>query len=297
MKAIRRIVYLTDVHLGGDDQMWSQQPACPQLVPQLLTDLREWIACNHMDLVLCGGDLIHNGTRIQQEQAYNILSSFPASVRLCLGNHDLALPDSLANWFQYCPELWGSQGTATGDVVLDIGSALLIIVTNCWHGYGPDPSFYCPGDGKVWAGLIEKQYAWLEKQLKQSQNKPVILAMHATLYPLPTTLTAAPFPIHGPEGPYAEKMAQFVVEHPQIKLVLSGHCHATCRTYQNGCVHLTTSAFVEPPFQVRTITITENAFDVTTTCFVDIEAYTPSINRQKLWTAGGWSDWCIHIPF
>ena len=79
-------------------------------------------------------------------------------------------------------------------------------------------------------------------------------------------------------------------------MVLSGHCHVSCRTHDNHCLHLTTSAYVEPPFQVRVITLTDRALDAGVALPVELARYHPVMNEDKLWTAGNGIDRRVHLP-
>jgi len=293
---IKRMLYLTDTHLGAKEGAWGQQPTCPHLVPAILRDLADWLRINPVDLVLHGGDLTDTGTIEQQEETLRILSDFPAPVRVCLGNHDLGMPDSLSNWLGACGDFFGPGRTDSADYVVDLGSAALIVVTNCWQGGGCEPSFHWPEDSKLWSALTDGQYRWISDQLDLLRPKPVILALHAALYPLPPRLTGEQEPLQVPPGPYVGKIRSFLSDRPQVRLVLSGHCHASCRTPRNGCAYLTTAAFFEPPFQTRLITISDDAIDVSVAYPICLDRYGPAIDEKRFWTAGQWIDWRVHLP-
>ncbi len=290
---VKKVLYLTDTHFGAPEGAWGQQPTHPHLVPQLLTDLSEWIKVNPADLVLHGGDCIDAGTVEQQRAFCKIAQAFSVPFKVCLGNHDLRTPESLLHWLKDYPALFGEQVTATGDYVVDFGPAALVVVTNCW---GPETRHYWPEDGLQWAGLSHDQYRWLNHQMKRLGGKSVILALHETLFPLPPRLTGQDLPIHDPPGPHVKKIRAFIEAHRRIRLVLSGHCHATCKTYDNRCVHLTTAAYFEPPFQVRIITVGEATIDVTVAHPVDVNRYPVRIDEKKLWSAGRWQDWTVSVP-
>ncbi|NLX05629.1 MAG: hypothetical protein GXY33_10840 [Phycisphaerae bacterium] len=293
---MRKILYLTDSHIGADTTAWCQQPCCPHLLPDLWNDLREFVAANPLDLVLHGGDLTHHGTVDEQREAVRIAVGLGVPFRLCLGNHDLAREGALESWLSLGHELFGERSTPSGDFAVDLGSAILLVATNTWRD-SDQPWFWSLEEALSGPVLADRQYMWLKEQLAAHRNKPAILAMHETLYPLPPRLTGLEQPTHEPSGFDVARTRGFVEEHDQIRLVLSGHCHATCRTYDNGCVHLTTGAFFEPPFQVRILTVDRNGIDVETVCPSAVAKYNPPIDEGKTWTSGQPVDRRVRMNF
>ncbi len=289
---MKRLAYITDTHFGSGEGAWGQQPTYPNLVPELFKDLANYLRNHPVDFLLHGGDLTDSGSEEQQKGACEIAKQLPCPFFLTLGNHDLNTPNALKVWQNKKDVFFGSDATSTCDFIVDLGSATLIGITNTWQDPSCDTAFCWDRELYQLAGITDEQYLWLESQIK---DKPVILSLHETLHPLPPRLTGMDEPIHNPPGPYVDKLTEFVENHPQIKLVLSGHCHATCRTNQNGTTHLTTAAFFEPPFQIRVIEVDDAEINVTTAYPIDLKKYSVAINEDKLWSAGKWYDWRITV--
>ncbi|HOX38900.1 MAG TPA: metallophosphoesterase [Candidatus Brocadiia bacterium] len=293
---MKRLIYFTDTHIGAGADAWGQQPTCAHLLPQLLSRLREWLIRNPADLVLHGGDCTDAGNADQRRYELEFARSLPVPFRICLGNHDLRRPDSLGGWLSECREFFGENATSGGDYVVDLGPAALIVLTTRWQRQTVAPGFHWPDEGVMWASFSDEQYEWLENRLERLRGRPAILAMHETLNPLPPRLTGLTEAIHAPPGPHIQRMRDFINSHPQVRLVLSGHCHATCATRDGGCVLLTTSAFFEPPFQVRVITVSEGQIEATIAYPIDIGDLDVRIDEGKRWSAGQWEDWTARIP-
>jgi len=289
-----KFAYITDNHLGGDDNSWSQQKLYPHLVTELFQDLANYLQQNPVDFVLHGGDLTNSGNIEEIEKASHIAKSLKCPLRLVLGNHDLGLTDSITHWRSQ-NTLFPQNTTPTCDFTIDLGTANLIALTNTWQAPNQNSPFHWTPQDQQLSGLTPPQYHWLESQLSASK-KPTILAMHESLYPLPPRLTGMPDEIHAPAGPYIKELNQFIQEHEQIKLVLSGHCHASCITHENATTYITTSSFSEPPFQIRIIETSQTQIEISTACPVAMEKYNAQFNPEIAWTAGHPQDQNIKIP-
>ena len=289
-----RFAYITDTHLGGTEESWGQQPTYAKLVPELFGDLSEYVRRERVDFILHGGDVTDGGTVEQQEQLVEIISGLPCRFYLTLGNHDLAQKDSLKRWYGYGESVFGSGVTESCDFSIDVGGVKLIVMTNTWQKPESENAFYWDKEAGQEAGFTQGQYEWLEKEL--GDCKFAILSIHETLYPLGTELTGMDSPIHEPPGEYVKDIRSFIDSHSNIKLVLSGHCHASCRTKDGDTVHLTSAAYFEPPFQVRLVDVVDDSIEVTVGYPVDLKKYSVEINEERMWSAGKWYDWRVSVP-
>ncbi len=289
-----RFAYITDTHLGACEGAWGQQPTYPQLVPQLFDDLKEYIDLHPVDFILHGGDVTDAGTSEQQQKLEEIVSGFPCKFLVTLGNHDLAQKDSLIGWRNYGKLFFGENVTASCDFSVELDKVRLVVMTNTWQEPESEHAFHWDKQIGQCAGFTKSQYDWFESQL--TDDKPVILSIHETLYPLHMELTETDVPIHEPPGDYVRDIRAFIESHRQIKVVLSGHCHASCRTMHNSSVHITSAAYFEPPFQIRIIEINDKAIDITVAYPIDLKKYSVEINKERMWSAGKWYDWRVRVP-
>jgi len=287
-------LYVTDTHIGNDGTGWGHHPIRPDLVPVLVEALGRWIEEHPVQMLLHGGDMTDNGTAEQRARARQIWSQLPVPTRLCLGNHDMADRQAYNEWLREQPQFF-PDGKA--DYVIGCGPVDVYVVTCAWPGENGELSRWWNRTFQDRPGILPDQVRWLEETLSARSDRPAILAVHAPLDPLPPELTGLPQPSHVPPGEFVDVLSGILDRHRNIKLVLSGHCHATCLTDHRGTVHLTTSAFCEPPFQVRRISISKDSIQVQTFCPVDYKRLQAVFRAENAWSAGRDGDLAVEIPF
>jgi 3',5'-cyclic AMP phosphodiesterase CpdA len=290
-----KFAYITDTHFGGDKNCWGQQTTYPELLPKLFNKLSQYLKQNPVDFILHGGDITNNASPQQLHDLDDTIAQLPAPLRLTLGNHDLSHIQALSLWKEK-NNTFPSNTTATGDFTIEMGPVTLLAMTNSWSNPNGDNPFYWDSSKEQTAGFTDTQYDWLEAQLNETPEKPFILTIHETLYSLPPRLTGMPEPIHKTTGPYINKIKSFINTHPQIKLILSGHCHASCLTIDNSQYFVTTSAYFEPPFQIRIIDINNSSINLDVAYPCNMEEFDIPGTPESFWSAGQQQDRKIYIP-
>jgi 3',5'-cyclic AMP phosphodiesterase CpdA len=107
-----------------------------------------------------------------------------------------------------------------------------------------------------WGGIIDPlQLGWLENELVTHADKLIILAVHHPLHPL------APIDKH-PDWRYfvcdnGPDMLALLDQHPQVKLVLTGHHHQTKADFLGRRLHLACPAVTIYPCAYRTLRLTQ----------------------------------------
>lgn len=101
-----KFIYLSDSHCCDDPQRYQQQQAYTERLPEITAALRGYIDdMKDIDFVLHGSDLIdassENNIRVGAE-----LFDLTIPVYLCLGNHDLTVPDALGQWLRIAPQFF-----------------------------------------------------------------------------------------------------------------------------------------------------------------------------------------------
>lgn len=257
-----KIAYITDSHIGGDGKGWCQQPPCPELLPELFDALGQRLEKESVELLIHGGDCVDNGTPEQMSQAADVFSSLGIDFRLVMGNHDLARPDSFANWSQKFPFLFsGDLTTQWGDFAIDYDSYMVIGLQNVWKNNNSLLTHYWDSQNPE-SGFLRGQILWLTEIIKSNPLKNIILFLHDLLIPLPSGEVGLSDHIHASQMQSVVELLSVVRASDNIKLVLSGHCHATTANLQDGTTFITTAAFVEPPFQYRILEISENSLQI-----------------------------------
>ena len=94
---------------------------------------------------------------------------------------------------------------------------------------------------------------------------------------------------------YVAAVSRVLDAHPRVRLVLSSHTHANCATWHGERVHVTTSAAIEVPFEVRLIRFGPTAIRIETLPAIptpeDVHA-----DEAKVWVSGQPEDRTIEIP-
>ena len=280
-----RILFLTDTHLGAAPDSWGRHPPRPDLLPTLFRALAERLRKDPVDLVVHGGDLTSDGSRPQQEQAAALLDLLPAPSVLVLGNHDLQAEGAYGRWTREWARLL--PGT---DYSLRCDEADLYVLCNQWRGAETLPAYAWSELDRDIPCLTDQQLAWLERQLARRHDRPAIVAVHHQLHALPLALTGVK--VVNSEAPpgYAAALSRVLDKHPRVRLVLTGHCHATCAVRAGERLVITTGAFCEPPFHYRLIEIKNASIAVTTHAAVDPAAIGAEMNPDNAWSTGRESD-------
>ena len=287
------ILYLTDSHTGNDGAGWGHHPIRPDLIPQMTAALRQRMTTCRVDMILHGGDITDSGSVEQQLQVRKLWSQLPVPIRLCLGNHDLDGEESPETWLTNVPEFFEDNDL---DYMIECGPVDVYVLACGWLN-DQDKITRCFNPGySVQPGILPTQLDWLCGLLKSRSHRPAVMAIHAPLDPLPPALTGQEESIHLTPPSYTQPIINLLNRFPNVRLVLSGHCHATCLTRHGNRVHLTTSAFCEPPFQIRAITINKNVIRVRTISPVDYKQLQVVCHSENLWTFGRNYDLTVNIP-
>ena len=280
-------LFITDTHIGNDGSAWGHHPVRPDLVPMLANALGKWMEKHPVDMMLHGGDMTDSGTVDQQMYAKEMWAQLPVPIRLCLGNHDLTYKGAYDNWLSNVPEFF-AEGKA--DYFVECGKADVYVLTCGWLDEGEKLSRWWNRDVDNRPGILPEQLVWLDGSLSNRSARPAIIALHCPLDPLPTALTGADEPIHTPPTGFVEPILSVIDSHRNVKLVLGGHCHASCLTPHDRRIHLTTSAFCEPPFQIRSILIEDETIKVRTFSPVDYRGLGVTFRDERAWSAGRTED-------
>lgn len=277
-----RIVHVTDTHVGNDGTGWGHHPIRPDLVPMLFDALGQWMKKQPVDLLIHTGDAIDRGTKEQRHIMRVLFGKLPTRTALALGNHDVASPDADTGWIADVPEIFP---LGKNDLRLESGPVDVIVLANAWLDESNSPRLFWPYGEANEAALSEDQWRWLEEELRRSE-RPVVVCVHSQLDPLPPGLTGLDRPIHEPEPRFAVRINALLDRFPLVRLVLSGHCHATCATRHGDRVNLTTAAFCEPPFEARIIEIDNSSIFVRTFSPLETLPSDVAFNEDVAWTTG-----------
>lgn len=275
-----RFLFISDSHEGGYPQNACLHPRYTgDEYDQLWQRLGQWIADQQLDFVIHGGDIIDSGQKKEViKAASRIKQNIPVPTYLCLGNHDLARHESIAYWKDHHQGLLPDSQT---DYHWSHPQAAFYVMCAHWH---PSHDFYWEqGVGgspipRLTPGQLEKLETFL-----QATHKPVVLTVHAPVEAVQPAQTGKDAPWHPPHEPYRNAIYRLSKKYANLRLILSGHTHATNQAVYDGWAACNNAALNEAPAQARRITIDHQHITVETLAMADELDLPSPLNGRNLW--------------
>lgn len=244
--------HLSDIHisqLGNHDELLSGQAA--QFLADAVARLNQ---LDDLDFVLITGDLFDTAGAWEVAQFQRAIAALQKPYFVIPGNHDRRDPDAAEGLTRReFAALFNPQFEARPtDPAAQVGY---------WsREIAPDVQLIGLDSNKAddWGGVVDApQRAWLRAELARHANKLVLLAVHHPLHKL------APVDDHpyfhrfvcdnGPE------LLALLDEHPQVKLVFTGHHHLSNVTPFGGRLHVAGPSLCIYPCAYRTLRLTYGA--------------------------------------
>ena len=283
---ILHFAQISDIHisaLGDRYDMLSGQSA-----GFLRRICRELNRLDSLDFVLITGDLADTAAQSEFDQFQTIIKQLHKPYYIIPGNHDRRDAEQtegltrhdFARYFN--PQIedrptdpawqagYWSRPVAEGVQLIGLDS----IVDDDWNGR-----------------VDEMQWAWLEAELAQHADKFVMVAIH---HPLHKLAPIDDLPKWGKfvcdNGP--ELLALFD-QHPQVKLVLTGHHHLNKAEEVGQRLHLACPAMGLYPCAYRTLTLSDQPdgrWQLTWQTHSATDAATVTLARERMYTT-----WLEHV--
>lgn len=200
-----KIVVLSDLHIVGDGELTHSLDTADRL--------RRGVAginARHADADFCvlAGDLADLGKADAYIRLKGILADLTIPCHITLGNHD----DRPVFLEVFGPDYAATTGCV--DKAIDLKGYRVILLDSSEPG--------------IHAGVLtDAQYGWLEEQLEEAFDKPVIVIMHHHANPLQTLVDR----IILRDG---ARLANTLATHPDIRQVIAGHVHYTSTAIWRG---------------------------------------------------------------
>jgi 3',5'-cyclic AMP phosphodiesterase CpdA len=154
-----------------------------------------------------------------------------APVNADLGRHPFTLNDFL-----------GANHLAEADYVHDTSAVRFVVLDTA-----------CPG-GAADGCIDARQLEWLQVQLEESGERPVVLVTH---HGLDSLTNHRPHPSGGAEAVPAERVLAALNRHFSLVLWLNGHIHANRVQPRGTFWEVTTSSIVDWPCQARLVELVD----------------------------------------
>ena len=271
-----RFIYLADTHWGVETPGYTMQESQPARLPELLAALEAWMATHgSVEFVLHGGDMIDSTS---EEHIDRVAELFRLSVPvyLCLGNHDLTREGAAQMWLDQAPHLFLGGANFT----VETPDCFLHVVPNQW---GPDPY--------VWNGVqkphfLPEQDRLIESGLTRDDHRLHILSTHSPFCGVPADQTGLLDPFHSPPQDFFERGQALSRAHRHLRCVLGAHSHINTCVAAQDAHFVTTSSFVEVPFDFKCFDIVDGYLSMTTHSLADHMEGAAGYNYEKTFVQG-----------
>lgn len=275
---VTRFIYLSDSHLGTTPVGFQQQPAVPEHIEELVSALEEWIT-NQGDIafVIHGGDMVNDATVSNIQRASRIFD-LSVPVYLCLGNHDLDAPEALNLWLTHAPKFF--IGTEP-NFIIDHGNLHIAIMPNQW---GDSPYYW---NHELRPHFAPDQIAWMERQRGDKPGNEIqMLVTHSPVHAISPAQTGFGEPYHSPGSAFASDIARITELSPRLRCIVGAHSHINSCTQSNGMHFITSSAFVEAPFEFKVFNIDQNGISMETHNLAQSVSFTWNYDFNKTFVQG-----------
>ena len=241
---------ISDIHissLGDHHDMLSGQSA--GFLTDILTTLNQ---IDDLDFVLISGDLFDTASPPEFERFQSVFKTLTKPCYIIPGNHDRREANSqtgltrhdFARIFNPQVEARPAEPAAQNgywSIAINAGVQLIgldSIVDNNWNGV-----------------IDRQQLSWLKAELAARSDKCIILAVHHPLHKLaPIDDLPAWQNFVCDNGP---ELLALLDQHPQVKLVLTGHHHLAKADQLGSRLHLACPAVALYPCAYRTVRLTQ----------------------------------------
>lgn len=243
---------ISDIHissLGDHHDMLSGRSA--GFLADILTDLNR---IGDLDFVLITGDLLDTADQFEFDLFQQVIQSLEKPYYVIPGNHDRRPPDR-------------SEGLTRHQFARHFNPQVEARPTapEAQVGYwsiAVSPQVQIIGMDSIkdddWSGIVDaSQMEWLASELDKFTDKLVIIAIHHPLHQLSPIDTIPPWDKfvcdNGPE------LLALLDNHPQVKMVLTGHHHLSKVDRLGARLHLACPSIAIYPCAYRTFRLAQQA--------------------------------------
>lgn len=281
-----RFLYIADTHLGADPMGYQQQEGFPGRLPEILGTLVERMAdLGGVDFVLHGGDMVDSTTDdniLAAGRAFDL----PVPVYLCLGNHDLTVPDAVERWMDLAPQFFPDNAP---DFTVVTEDCVIHVAPNHWCEH----PFYWRDRQE--ARLSESQVARLARDIALRPGRPHLLVTHSPVYGLPPAQTGLDEPCHSPNASFTAAVEAFLADRAEVACVLGAHNHMNMRVTRGGVEFVTVSSLVETPFELKLFEVTRDSVRMQTVGLRDCLSFGDAYDASRAYVQGRPVDRSFHL--
>jgi predicted phosphodiesterase len=272
-----KFVYITDTHYGVSTVKFFEQPSYPQQLPALLALLDARIRQDpDIRFVVHGGDMVNECTEAAIKRLPEVFHLL-VPVYLCLGNHDLTHPDALRYWLSGAPDFFP---TGAPYFSLPFDGCFLHIVPNQWC---EAPYYWQDAQD---AHFPPDQLEAVGQTIRQNPGSAHIFCTHSNVTGILPEQTGFDGPYNSPRESFSQQVFAFADRHPQLRCVISGHTHVNSIVQRNGVRYLTSSSFVETPFEYKIFAANGGNVSMSTENFAQAVRFSAEYDLKRTFVQG-----------
>lgn len=249
-------IQCSDLHLGYDpDGIWNNRVLTTKSFDIFQCFLND-VPAYSPDFIVITGDICSCENDFVPKKIKNLFNSLGIPLYLLGGNHDLSNHQIRERELKYfdteLPEAKFTYAFTHKNLRFCMLEVSWMWKDSSVHAI-PDPEHHInmkeSHKGFRWV-LSKEHLQWLENELKEHGNYPVVVSIHTPLFPIPER---GKFKGYRDSGilSNAEKVLDLLYKHPRPCIVLSGHMHMNYVVRSKSVVQITTSALCEYPIEFR----------------------------------------------
>ncbi|QJD95443.1 metallophosphoesterase [Mucilaginibacter robiniae] len=236
-RPVLRIAHITDVHLKND-------LGAPAKFVQCLHHVQRQTP--KVDLILNGGDMVFDMNKesiITIDAQWKLMHQLTKAecslpIHYILGNHDI--------WWNESDKGQALYGKQYSLEQLQLSKPYYSFIKTGWKFIMLD-SVHLDIDGTWYIGKLgDEQFAWLENELNQTYDMPVLVMSHIPILTatnlIEDNIVNKWVMLGGDMHTDTSKIIQLFYKHPNVKLCLSGHIHLREKLIYNHVTYICNGA-------------------------------------------------------
>jgi Icc protein len=214
-----RFAQITDLHIKPPGELAYGKVDTAHFLNLAIDELNA--LGEQLDAILITGDLVDGGKPEEYRYLRSCLSRLQVPFYLMVGNHDAR--EALRAEFP--DHAYLNDGGTYVQYAVDVGPLRIIALDSIIEGASAGT-------------LCDERLAWLDTELQQSRDRPVVVALHHP--PFSTAVADLDGILLDPEA--ARQLAALIQTHPNVERVISGHLHRTLYARFGGTIASTCPA-------------------------------------------------------
>ncbi len=246
-----KFICISDSHVGVDQEKYNTvnyhiQKGYHDHDEEIVNSLSRLIESESIDFVVHSGDIIDSASVEQIQSVHKLFAALPVPLYLCLGNHDLDDSDAQLWWLEHAPSFFPNNQI---NYSLNCDDCVIHMVPNQWG----DEAYTWTTTQK--ATFLDEQLTFLNTALEQRPDVFHFVVTHSPVFGIDQEQVGPGMGTHAADEGFIQCFETLCKRHPHLRVVVGGHTHHNMYVSDYNCHFVTTSAFLEAPFDCKMFTI------------------------------------------